>query len=126
LQTGTIILLVSSAITLFYFIFGETLIVFVFGESYRVAASLLGWMGLSTIGVSLSSVWLNFYLAQQPRGFVVMLGVAVALEWFLLNLLRPSMQNAVIALGVTGWLLTLGGFLLYIFRARPALLEAHA
>jgi hypothetical protein len=75
-------------------------------------------MGLATIGISLSSIWLNFYLAERPRNFVILLGVAVALEWTLLNLLPISMQSAVLAFGMTGWLLSLAGLVLYLFNIR--------
>ena len=126
IQTTAIILAASGALTFLYFIFGEQLIQIVFGEAYRAAAPLLGWMGFSMIGVSLSSIWLNFYLAQKPRDFVILLGIAVAVEWLLLNFFQPSMQNAVIAFGVTGWLLTFSGLLLYLFKSRPALIKAHA
>jgi len=71
------------------------------------------------IGVSLSSIWLNYYLAEKPRNFVILLGIAVALEWLLLNLFPPSMQGAMLAFGGTGWLLTLGGLLLYIMARLP-------
>ena len=71
-------------------------------------------MGVAMIGVSLSSIWLNYYLAERPRNFVILLGVAVALEWLLLTLFQPSMQNAVLAFGATGWLLSLGGLILYM------------
>ncbi len=66
--------------TLFYFIFGEQLILLIFGTAYREAAPLLGWMGFAMIGVSLSSIWLNFYLAQEPRDFVILLGAAVVIR----------------------------------------------
>ncbi len=68
------------------------------------------------IGVSLSSIWLNYYLAERPRNFVILLGIAVALEWMLLNLLPLSMQSAVLAFGVTGWLLSIAGLVLYILK----------
>lgn len=125
-QTTAIILLASGSLTLLYFIFEEQLIQIIFGEAYLAAAPLLGWMGLSMIGVSLSSIWLNFYLAQKPRDFVILLATAVALEWLLLNLFQPSMQNAVTAFGVTGWLLTFSGLFLYLFKSRPALIKAYA
>ena len=66
------------------------------------------------IGISLSSIWLNYYLAEKPRNFVILLGMAIALEWTLLNVFPPSMQSAVLAFGITGWLLALSGLILYI------------
>jgi O-antigen/teichoic acid export membrane protein len=96
--------------------FSQQLITVIFGESYQAAIPLLGWMAIATIGISLSSIWLNYYLAEKPRNFVFLLGVAVVLEWILLHVFPPSMQSAVLAFGTTGWLLSLGGFLLYIFK----------
>jgi O-antigen/teichoic acid export membrane protein len=126
IRTATIIIPVSGALTLLYFVFGYQLISIIFGKAYLPAANLLGWMGIAMIGNSLSSIWLNFYLAHKPRDFVILLGIAIALEWLLLNLLSPSMSNAILAFGTTGWLLTLGSLCLYIFKVRPALRNAYA
>jgi O-antigen/teichoic acid export membrane protein len=115
-QTAGVILGVSGTLSILYFIFGDQLIANIFGKGYQAASPLLGWMGLAMIGVSLSSIWLNYFLAEKPRNFVILLGIAVALEWLLLNLFPPSMQSAVFVFGATGWLLTLGGLLLYIFK----------
>ena len=119
IQTAAIILAASGALTILYFIFADQLIRVIFGTTYQSAAPLLGWMGFAMIGVSLSSVWLNYYLAEKPRNFVILLGAAVALEWLLLNLLPTSMQNAVFAFGATGWLLAGGGLLLYTTGRLP-------
>jgi O-antigen/teichoic acid export membrane protein len=125
IKTAAIILVAGGVLSLLYFIFGDQLIAIIFGPGYQAASPLLGWMGMAMIGVSLSSVWLNYYLAEKPRNFVILLGIAVVLEWLLLNLFPPSMQSAVLAFGGTGWLLTLAGLLLYIFKTgrlprRPA------
>jgi O-antigen/teichoic acid export membrane protein len=117
-QTAGIILAASGTLSFLYFIFGNQLIAIIFGKAYQAASPLLGWMGIAMIGISLSSIWLNYYLAERPRNFVILLGIAVTLEWLLLNLFPPSMQSAVLAFGVTGWLLTLGGLLLYLFKSR--------
>ena len=119
IKTAAIILLASSAMSFLYFIFDDQLISIIFGPGYQAASPLLGWMGIAMIGVSLSSVWLNYYLAEKPRNFVILLGIAVALEWLLLNLFPPSMQSAVLAFGGTGWLLTLGGLSLYTIARLP-------
>lgn len=118
-QTAVIIVAVGAMLTLIYFIFADQLITLIFGKAYQAASPLLGWMGIATIGVALSSIWLNYYLAEKPRNFVFLLGVAVALEWLLLNLFPPSMQSAVLAFGGTGWLLTLGGLCLYTLARLP-------
>src|SRR5688572_11647482 len=121
IQTAAIILAASGALTILYFIFAEQLIKIIFSTVYQSAAPLLGWMGIAMIGVSLSSIWLNYYLAEQPRKFVILLTAAVALEWLFLNLLPISMQNAMLAFGATGWLLALSGLILYVSKNRRLL-----
>jgi len=117
-QTAAVILAAGGALTLLYFTLGDQLITLVFGRGYRAAAPLLGWMGLAMVGVSLAAIWLSYYLAEKPRGFVLLLAAAVGLEWLLLNLLPASLAGATLAFGVTGWLLALGGLLLYLFKSR--------
>jgi O-antigen/teichoic acid export membrane protein len=112
-QTAAIILAVSGALSVLYFMFDNQLIGIIFGREYQAAAPLLGWMGIAMIGVSFSSIWLNYYLAETPR--------AVALEWILLNFFPPSMQSAVLAFGTTGWLLSVAGLVVYIFKMRRLL-----
>ena len=116
IQTVSIILAVSGALTILFFQFSNQLITLIFGDTYRTAAQLLGWMGIAMIGVSLSSIWLNYYLAEKPRNFVILLIFAVVLEWTLLNLFSPSLENAVLAFGLTGWMLSIGGLILYTTR----------
>lgn len=115
-RTAAIILIASGTLSVLYFLFSDSLLTLIFGRGYQGAAPLLGWMGAAMIGVSLSSIWLNYYLAEKPRNFVILLGCAVALEWILLNLLPLSMQSAVIAFGTTGWLLSMAGLMLYVFN----------
>jgi len=118
IQTATIVFAASVALTILYFIFADPLITIIFGNAYQTASPLLGGMALAMTGVSLSSIWLNYYLAEKPRNFVLLLAAAVALEWLLLNILPMSLNNAVLAFGVTGWLLAIGGFVLYILNIR--------
>lgn len=125
INTAAIIAATSGALTAMYFLFGDQLVRGVLGAAYQPASSLMGWMGIAMTGVSLSSIWLNFYLAHRPLAFVIFLGMAVVLEWFLLTLTSASMQDAIRAFGLTGWLLAFGGLLLYLLKFRPALLAAQ-
>ena len=121
LNTGGIIIAASGALTLIYFFFGHQLILNIFGEAYLSASPLLGWMGVAIMGVSLSSIWLNYYLADRPLNYVLLLCTAVAIEWILLTKLSPSLENAMLAFGVTGWFLTISGLVLYLWKFRPNL-----
>jgi O-antigen/teichoic acid export membrane protein len=121
--TAGIVLAASSALAVIYFYFGDQIILNIFGAAYQPASTLLGWMGLAMIGMSLSAIWLNYYLAEEPAIYVFFLIAAVGLEWTLLTLLPPSMENATLAFGITGWSLTVAGLFLYLFKFRPALVK---
>lgn len=125
-QTGLLIFIAGGALSFLYFVFGEPLVYLVFGNEYQAAIPLLGWMGIAMMGISLSSIWLNYYLAEKPRNFVILLAIAVALEGTLLNILPPSLQSAVLAFGITGWSLSIAGLLLYLVKTRTSLHHAHA
>ena len=103
-------------LTVLYFLFSNQLITIIFGDGYQAASSLLGWMGFAMIGISLSSIWLNYYLAEKPRNFVILLLAAVAFEWILLNLLPAALSFTTFAFGATGWLTAIGGLILYWSR----------
>ena len=122
--TAMLILTACGLLTGLYFLFSRQLVSLLFGEAYFAAVPLLGWMGFAMTGLSLSSIWLNFYLAHKPGSFVMLLLGSVILEGLLLNFLPPTMQNALIAFGTTGWLLFAGGLLLYLVKFRGEL--AHA
>ena len=117
-QTAAIIFAASAGLSFLYFLFPDQILGIIFGKEVQAASPFLGWMGVAMTGVALSSIWLNYYLAEKPRNFVILLGIAVALEWVLLNLFQPSLQSAVLAFGITGWLLALSGLILYILNTR--------
>ena len=118
IQTAVIILVASGGLSLLYFLFPAQILGIIFGKGYQAVSPFLGWMGVAMTGVALSSIWLNYYLAEKPRDFVILLGIAVSLEWILLNLFPPSLQSAILAFGITGWLLALGGLILYVLNMR--------
>jgi O-antigen/teichoic acid export membrane protein len=117
-QAAGIVLAASAGLSCLYFLFPGQMLGLIFGKNYEAASPLLGWMGVAMTGVALSSIWLNYYLAEAPRNFVILLGIAVVLEWTLLNLLPPSLPNAVLAFGITGWMLALSGLILYVPKMR--------
>ncbi len=120
--TAGIILAAGGALTCLYFFYGDQIILSIFGTAYLPAAPLLGWMGLAMIGISLSAIWMNYYLAEKPAFFVSFLIAAVALESILLTQRSASLENATLAFGFTGWSLAIAGLILYLFKFRPALL----
>ncbi|MDK1029981.1 MAG: hypothetical protein QGD96_11730 [Anaerolineae bacterium] len=124
IKTAGFIFAAGGAMTFLFFVFDEELILLIFGGAYLVASPLLGWMGFGMIGFSLSAIWLNFYLAHKPRNFVILLVMALGLEWLLLTHSQPSMANALIVFALTSWLLSFAGLLLYLFKNRNEIIYA--
>jgi hypothetical protein len=126
LRTAGIVAVTSGALSLIYFVLGTQLVMKIFGSAYAPAAPLVGWMGLAMTGLSLSSIWLNYYLADKPLSYIMLLVAAVLLEWILLTRLAPSLKNAVLAFGLTGWFLAISGAVLYFWKTRPGLVASQS
>jgi O-antigen/teichoic acid export membrane protein len=126
LRTAAIVAVTSGVLTLIYFVLGNQIVLKIFGPAYFPATPLVGWMGLAMSGLSLSSIWLNYYLADKPLSYIILLVAAVVMELTLLTRLAPSLTNAVFAFGVTGWFLAISGAVLYLWKTRPSLLATQS
>jgi O-antigen/teichoic acid export membrane protein len=121
LKTASVVLGSTATLTAAFFAFGPALVRLTFGPAYIAAGGLLGWMGLAMLGYSLGSMWMNFYLATRPLPYVLLLALAAVLKIVLLGSSHGSLSQVIAAFGLTGWLLALGGLLLYLLWLRPGL-----
>jgi hypothetical protein len=78
-------------------------------------------MALAMIGYGIAVVWLNLYLATRPGLFVLLLAGTVILQNLLLATFHQSLQQVTLIFGLSGWILALGGTLLYFAWLRPTL-----
>ncbi|HJS29395.1 MAG TPA: oligosaccharide flippase family protein [Anaerolineales bacterium] len=106
-----------------YFAAGEPIVRLVFGEAYAGAGPSLGWMGLGIWGYALGTVWMNVYLATRPGPFAGFLLAAVALQAAGLLVFGDSPSGVVAVFTAAGWLLALGGGILYLAWLRPRLIR---
>jgi O-antigen/teichoic acid export membrane protein len=104
-----------------YLLFNESIIKLMFGGQYSSAASLLPGMALAMVGYGIAVVWLNLYLATRPGLFVLLLAGTVILQNLLLSTFHQSLQQVTLIFGLSGWILALGGTLLYFVWLRPTL-----
>lgn len=123
-KTATIIAGTTVVLTAGYFAFGRPLVALTFGASYADAASLLGWMGLAMVGYGLASIWLNLFLATRPWVFVVLLLGTLALEIALLVALPATLEWITAIFVLSGWLLAVGGLVVYVHWLRPGFVRA--
>ncbi len=117
---GTITLS-NLALLLIYLFFNDLIIRLMFEGQYSSAAALLPSMALAMVGYGIAVVWLNLYLATQPGLFVMLLAVTVAAQNLLLATYHETLQQVIFIFGLSGWLLALGGTLLYFGWLRPNL-----
>jgi O-antigen/teichoic acid export membrane protein len=110
-------------ITAVYFRFAPAIIQLVFGPAYAAAVPILGWMGIAMVGFGLGSVWLNLYLATRPWPFVTGLTALMGIQLLLLNLFHATLMYVTAVFALTGWLMAIGGLLLYLLWLRPKLVE---
>ena len=110
-------------LTAVYFLFGDALVSLAFGSGYETAGGLLGWMGLAIVGYSLAALWMNVFLATRPWPIVVLLGGVAILQALLLPLWGATSQGVLTVFSLSGWLLALGGGLLFALWLRPRLLR---
>jgi O-antigen/teichoic acid export membrane protein len=123
-KTAAIVCASTVLLTGFYFAFGPAIVQLAFGQAYTAAAPLLGWMGVGMLGYGLGSVWMNLFLATKPLPFVSLLAALALLQHGLLALVRDNVQQAVAIFLAGGWVLALGGLLIYVLILRPQLVLA--
>jgi O-antigen/teichoic acid export membrane protein len=110
-------------LTALYFAFGPTIVRLAFGEAYVEAAPLLGWMGVAMLGYGLGAIWMNLSLATRPLPFVGLLVITAVLQYLLLTLFHETIEGVTTVFLLGGWILALGGLLIYCFVLRPRLAQ---
>jgi O-antigen/teichoic acid export membrane protein len=104
-----------------YALFNQPLVRLMFAGQYSSAAPLLPGMALAMLGYGLAVVWLNLYLATRPAPFVILLAGTVLLQNLLLAANHQTLEQVLLIFSLSGWLLAVGGTLLYLFWLRPIL-----
>lgn len=122
LVQATVVMTVPTLLlTALYFAFAAPLLALFFGTTYPDAAPLLGWMGVAMVGYGMVGIWLNLFLATRPMPFVLMLAGVAAAQALLFANGVATILNVIFIFGVGGWLLAMGGLLIYWFWLRPSL-----
>jgi O-antigen/teichoic acid export membrane protein len=126
-QAALVVTLTAALVTGVYFAAGDGLVRLAFGAGYAAAGGWLGWMGVASLGFSLTAVWLNVFLATQPAGFTGVLAAGIVILTGGLWLWGRDVTGALAALAAAGWIPALGGGALYFARLRPRLVrQFHA
>ena len=122
-KASAVICASTLALTGLYVSFGPTIMTAAFGQAYGTAAPLLGWMGVGMLGYGLASIWMNLYLATRPLPYVSLLAAMAVAQHLLLASFQENVRQATAIFVSSGWVLALGGLLIYLFVLRPQLIR---
>lgn len=121
LKSLAAITLSNLLILLIYSLFSHQIVNLMFGGQYNSAASLLPGMALAMVGYGIAVVWLNLYLATRPDLFVLLLAATLILQNLLLSTYHQSLPQVTFIFSLSGWILAVGGTLIYLLWLRPSL-----
>jgi len=111
----------GAVLTVLYFVLGPAIVDIIFGSDYKDAGAILGWMGVSMIGFGLGVIWLNLFLATRPWPFVAVLLAVLLGQTALLASVSSSIAEVTAIFGLSGWIIAIGGLMLYLGWLRPLL-----
>lgn len=121
MKAGAVITASNLLITTLFFVAGPLIVRLMFGVEYAAAGPLLGWMGVAMCGFGIGAIWLNLFLATRPWPFVLWLALVVGGQLWLLSAWPGNLFQVAQVFIISGWLVALGGLVLYLVRLRPQL-----
>lgn len=101
-QSVVLTAVLCGAGAVFYFLFGEAIVVGLYGESYRDAGQVLKHFGFAILPMTLVLVAINFYIAEGRVFFAFLFVVAAPMQLLAIHLYHPSLQAVVSVLGLSG------------------------
>lgn len=112
----TAVLCAAGAI--FYYLFGESIINLLYGESYRGAGEVLKLFGFAIFPMSLVLVAEYFLIAKGRVLFAYLFVIVAPLELVAIHFYHESLQMVVVIMGISGLLLTFLGYGLLFLESR--------
>lgn len=105
---------------IFYYLFGERIIVLLYGESYRSAGGLLRFFGFAIFPMALVMVAEYFLIAKGRVLFAYLFVVTAPIELLTIHFYHGSLQMVIVIIGASGLLLMILGYTLLwqAFRKR--------
>ncbi len=112
--------LVCGGIALIYSLFPEPIINLVLGSEYQVEGLVLGLVGLAMLLLSLSNVWLNYFLSTEWTYYVYLIGLGIVVQLGAMILFHDELWQMPAAMVVTGLWLNLAGLIIFFWRRQRA------
>lgn len=110
LQAVGLTALLCGAGAVFYYLFGEWIITFLYGESYRGAGAVLKYYGFAILPMGLVLVAENFLIAKGRVLFAYLFVVTAPLQLTAIYFYHGSLLMVVSVMGASGLLLAMTGY----------------
>jgi len=104
-----VVAVVCGGIALFYALYGEFVVELTLGSEYQVDSKLLGLVGLAMLLLSLTNVWLNYFLSTERTYFVYIIGISIVVQAALMFMFHEELWQLPAAMALNGLWLTLVG-----------------
>jgi len=104
-----VVAVICGGIALFYYLFSDLVVGLTLGDEYQVDGSLLGLVGLAMLLLSLTNVWLNYFLSTERTTFVYLIGLGILVQAILMTLFHDHLWQLPAAMVANGLWLTLAG-----------------
>lgn len=121
LPAMVIVAVICGGIALFFWLFSDFVVQVTVGSEYQVSGTLLGLVGLAMLLLSLTNVWLNYFLSLEQTVYVYLIGVGIGLQALLMFLFHDELWQLPAAMIANGlWLTLIGGVIFWLGRQRQA------
>ena len=109
---------ICGGIAVLYYLFPDFIVGITLGPEYEVSGLLLGLIGSAMALLSLSQVWLHYFLSTDGSVFVYLIWVGIVIQIVLMSLFHGEMWHLPAIAASNGLWLTGAGLLLYLRERR--------
>ncbi len=109
-----LITLVCLGVSILYFIFPDLLVGTLFGEAYVMDGRTLGTLGLAMWLLSLTNVWLNYFLSLNRVYFVYFIWIGVITQYIAFTLWHDALVQLPTIMALNALWLTVTGAILFM------------
>jgi len=99
-----------SAGAVFYFLFGENIIEFLYGKNYRGAGKILKFFGFAILPMGLVMVAENFLIAKGRVLFAYLFAFTAPFQFMAIYFFHDSLQMVITVMGLSGLFIALLGY----------------
>lgn len=104
-----IVFVLCGGLALLYALFPTRIVHFVFGSAYQLDGRVLGTLGLAMAFLSLTNVWLNYFLSVERMSYTYLIWIGVIIQFVLISFYHDALWQLPTAMALSGLGLAVAG-----------------